>query len=390
MRLLDQTAFNALAADPSGLDSGQFLASSTQFDFGGPNSSPFLSEFRRYTFDYQANVTWAGIQLLSAGYEYDREEDRIRETADGVPGFRIEDHAFFVQQQLTIADQWFVTAGVRVDDNTRFGTEASPKVSVGGYPLAINEGTVSSVKVFANVGRGIKNPSFFELFGSAFVNGNPDLSPERATTIDAGAEITFDAQRWLGRVAYFDNDYENQVAFLFSPGFGSDGIPDYINIAGTQARGIELEGGLQRPIGGVTATASYAYVDTEVVATTSTSEQFQPGQPVLHRPKHSGAVQVNFTHGPASVHLNVRVTGDRHDAAFIGLRRLSDNLPVDITVNPGYTLVGLSGQYRVHDDLTLFLRAENLTDAEYESALGYPGLPRAFVLGGRFNLGLGR
>ena len=390
VELLDQAAFDALAADPSGLGPEQFLASSTQFDFGGPNSAPFLAEFRRNTFDYQANVTWSGTQVLSAGYEYDREEDRIRKTADGVPGFRIEDHAFFVQQQFAIADQWFATAGVRVDDNTRFGTEASPKVSVGGYPLATNDGTVSSVKLFANVGQGIKNPSFFELFGSAFVNGNPDLSPERATTIDAGAEITFDAQRWLGRVTYFDNDYQDQVAFLFSPGFGSDGIPDYINLAGTQARGLELEGGLQRPIGGVTATASYAYVDTEVVATTSTSEQFQPGQPVLRRPKHSGTVQINFTQGRGSIHLNVRVTGDRHDAAFIGLRRLSDNLPVDITVNPGYTLVGLSGQYRVHDDLTLFLRAENLTDTEYESVLGYPGLPRAFVVGGRFNLGLGQ
>ena len=390
VELLDKAAFDALAADPSGLGPEQFLASSTIFDFGGPGSSPFLSEFRRYTFDYQANVTWAGNQILSAGYEYDREEDRIRETADGVPGFRIEDHAFFVQQQFAIADQWFATAGVRIDDNTRFGTEASPKVSIGGYPLAINEGTVSSVKVFANVGQGIKNPSFFELFGSAFVNGNPDLSPERATTVDVGAEITFDAQRWLGRVTYFDNDYTDQVAFLFSPGFGGDGIPDYINIAGSQADGIELEGGLERPIGGVTATASYAYVDTEVVATTSTSEQFQPGQPLLRQPKHTGTVQVNFTHGPASVHLNVRVTGDRHDAAFIGLRRLSDDLPVDITVNPGYTLVRLSGQYRVHDDLTLFVRAENLTDVEYESALGYPGLPRAFVIGGRFNLGLGQ
>ncbi len=390
VELLDQAAFDTLAADPAGLGAGQFLASSTQFDFGSPTSSPFLSEFRRTNFDYQANVTWAGNQVLSAGYEYDREEDRIRETDEDSLGFRIEDHAFFVQQQFAIADQWFATAGVRVDDNTRFGTEASPKVSVGGYPLAINEGTVSSVKVFANVGQGIKNPSFFELFGSAFVNGNPDLSPERATTIDVGAEITFDAQRWLGRVTYFDNDYEDQVAFLFSPGFGGDGIPDYINIAGSQARGIELEGGLQRPIGGVTATASYAYVDTEVVATTSTSEQFQPGQPLPRRPKHSGTIQVNYVYERASVHLNVRVTGDRHDAAFIGLSRVSDGLPVDITVNPGYTLVGLSGQYRVHDDLTLFLRAENLTDAEYESVLGYPGLPRAFVIGGRFNIGLGQ
>ena len=83
----------------------------------------------------------------------------------------------------------------------------------------------------------------------------------------------------------------------------------------------------------------------------------------------------------------MRITGDRHDASWLGLSRLSDGLPVDITLNPGYTLVNLSGQYRISAELTMFLRADNLTDARYESVLGYPGLPRAFVIGGRFNLG---
>ena len=383
LRLLDETEFNGIAANQGGLTGNQFLASSTRFDF----PFTFASEFRRNTFEYQANVTWLGNQVLSTGYEYEREEDPLLERGPSSAGFSIEDHSFFAQQQFSFADQWFATAGVRIDDNSRFGTEASPKLSAGGYPLAINDGPVSSVKVFANVGRGIKNPTFFELFGSGFVDGNPNLSPERATTIDTGAEITFDAQRWLGRVTYFDNDYEDQVAFSFSPGFGGDGIPDYININGSQARGVELEAGLQRPVGGVAATASYAYVDTEVVSNVSTSEQFQPGQPLLRRPKHSGNVRVTYTQGAASVHLNLRMTGDRHDAAFLGLSRLADGLPVDITLNPGFTLVSLGGQYRVSDELTMFLRADNLTDEEYESALGLPGLPRAFVIGGRFNLG---
>ena len=62
-------------------------------------------------------------------------------------------------------------------------------------------------------------------------------------------------------------------------------------------------------------------------------------------------------------------------------------MPVDITVNPGYTLVSVGGQYRVRDDVTLFVRADNVTDERYQSALGYPGLPRTFVVAGRFSLG---
>lgn len=379
VELLDRPSFDGLVADPSGLGAGQFLATTPFGVFDFPFT--FASQFQRSSLNYQLNATWMDDQVLSAGYDYYRETDPLN------PTFLIENHAYFAQQQFTIADDWFVTAGARIDDNSRFGTEVSPKLSVGGYPVPFGTGPVSSVKVFANVGKGIKNPTFGELFGSGFVDGNANLNPERARTIDVGAEVTFDDQRWLTRVTYFDNNYEDQVAFQFSPGFGGDGIPDFLNIAGSQADGIELEVGLQRPVGGVTASATYALVDTEVVATVSTSEQFQPGQPLLRLPKHSATVRVNYTRGRGSLYLNLRAVSERHDGAFIGLARVSDGRPVDITVNPGYTLIGVGGQFRVDNDLTVFLRIDNLTDEVYESALGYPALPRAFVLGARFNIG---
>ena len=74
----------------------------------------------------------------------------------------------------------------------------------------------------------------------------------------------------------------------------------------------------------MTASASYALVDTEVVTNASTSEQFQPGQPLLRRPRHSGNLRLGYTRGRGSLHLAMRVTGDRHDSAFLGLQRVSD------------------------------------------------------------------
>src|SRR4029079_4043187 len=122
-----------------------------------------------------------------------------------------------------------------------------------------------------NIGRGIKNPTFGELYGSAFSDGNTGLSPERARTVDAGIEATFNSQRFLGRVTYFNNQYNDQVAFK-STGPGLDGKPDFINIDGSAAKGWEVEGGLQKAVaGGFTATIGYAYVDTRVVAFVSTS-----------------------------------------------------------------------------------------------------------------------
>ena len=379
-RLLDEPAFDALMADPSGLGPGQFLAQSGPYS-GFDYPFEFEAQLRRPAVRYQLNATWLDDQVLSAGYDYYSETNALD------PLQTVENHSYFLQQQLNLADAWFVTGGARIDDNALYGAAVNPKLSAGGYPRPYREGALSSVKLSANVGRGIKNPNFSQLYGSQWVDGDLALRPEQAVTVDAGAELTFDDQRWLASFTWFSNDYEDQIAYSPSLGFGGDGVADYVNIDGSRADGVELEFGMQRPLGGLTASASYALVDTEVVTNASTSEQFQPGQPLLRRPRHSGNVRVGYTRGRGSLHVAMRVTGDRHDSAFLGLQRVSDGRGVDITVNPAYTLVTAGGQFRVRPELTLFLRIDNLTDAVYESALGYPGLPRAFVAGGRFDFG---
>jgi vitamin B12 transporter len=387
VRFVGDAEFAAIAAGTQALASGQLLAT-TPFGVG---DFPFSSstEFRRPTFDYTLAWTWGDGQVLTGGYAFDRQEDPL--SPGQLTEFAVTNHAYFIQQQVTLADDWFVNAGVRVDDNSDYGTNASPKFSVGGYPVPFADASLSSVKVFASVGRGIKNPTFSELFGGSTFDGNPNLSPEKALTTDAGIEVTFDRQRVRTSVTYFNSQYEDQVAF-FSTGFGADGRPDFINVAGSEASGWELEAALQRPVAGLTAGATYAYVDTEVTATVSTSAQFQPSQPLLRRPTHSGTVRVGYANGPARVNLDVRMVGERHDSAFLFMQTVptaafNQSVSTDITVNPGYTVVGLGAEVDVHDDVSLFFRADNLLDETYESALGYPGMPRSFVVGTRFALG---
>ncbi len=390
VRVVGEAEFNDLLA-PRGtgatlhrgavkpLGSSQVLASTPFGVFFGDCPFEFAEDFHRSNVDYQVDATWMDTQVFSAGYEYLEEADPTQAL------FSIENHAFFAQQQFTLG-QWFVTVGSRVDRNSRFGTEISPRLSAGGFPIPFSSGFVSSVKIFTNVGQGIKNPTFSELFPSSFSDGNPDLKPERARTFDVGAELTFDDQRWMGRFTFFNNRYDDQVAFLSSNySYTPDGIPDYLNIAGGESNGVELELGLRRPIGGLTARASYALVDAEVVATTSTSEQFQPGQPLIRRPKHAGTVQITYTHGVTSVNFSLQAIGERHDAAFAGLFTPSFQ-SVDITVNPSYTVMNVSGQIRVRDSLTVFLQVDNLGDEQYSTALGYPGMPRAAFVGTRFNI----
>ena len=171
-----------------------------------------------------------------------------------------------------------------------------------------------------------------------------------------------------------------------------DGIPEFINIDGSKADGVELEWALQRGIGGVTASANYAYVDHRVVTNISTSQQFQPGQPLLRRPRHAGSLRASFVRGRLTLNGDVRIVGDRHDHSFLSLRTVPNAampaaITTDITVNPGYTVFGAGADVAAHERLSMFLRVNNLGDAEYENVLGYPALPRAFVAGARVRFG---
>ena len=379
VRLLGAAEFNALVASGATPAAGQFLASRQSSNF------PFTSksEFDRPAFRYQADYDWSG-QRFSAGYEWEREINALSEDV------RLDNQSFFVQQQFSARDRWFATMGGRLDSKEGADTFFSPKLSAGGYLVPFKNGVVSSVKVFGNAGQGIKSPSLSERFGGSFTDPAPDLKVEQARTGDVGVEATFANQRYRGLVTYFNNAYTDQIAYR--GGVKGDGVAEYINIDGSKAEGWELEWALQRPVAGLTASASYTYVDHRVVTNVSTSQQFQPGQPLLRRPKNSGNVRASWVSGRVSVNASARLVGDRHDNSFLSLRTVPNAarptpITTDITVNPGYTVMSLGVDVRAHALVTLYLRGENVADESYESVLGYPAMPRSVVAGVRFHFG---
>jgi vitamin B12 transporter len=382
VRLIDVGEFNTLVAAGGLPAPGQFLASAQSFDFLS-NPATEVTRFRRPAIRYQGDYNWSSGQRTSVGYDWERESN------PGVAGFDLDNNAVFIQHQSTFADRWFVTVGGRVDSKESYDTYFSPKLSAGGFLLPYRGAAVSSVKVFGNIGRGVKSPTFSERFGGPFADPNPDIEVEQAQSGDLGIETTFADQRLRTTFTFFRNDFSDQISFRFGP--VGDGIPEFINIDGSKASGIELELALQRPFSGFTAVGTYSYVDSEVVTNQSTSQQFQPGQPLLRRPRHAGSLRAAYTLGRATVNFNLRMIGDRFDNSFLFLSTVPNverptALTTDITVNPGYVVAALGLDLRFHDSLTVYVRGDNVGDTIYESALGYPGLPRAVVVGARFRV----
>jgi outer membrane cobalamin receptor len=389
VRLVDEAEFTTLVGAGATPGQGQFLASASGSDFPG-NVNRVPTVFDRPAARYQGDYAWASGHRLSVGYEWERESFDPLDSAPLSTGFALDNNAVFLQQQSGFGGRWFVSVGLRVDRKESYDTFVSPKLSAGGFVLPLRDGAVSSVKVFGNVGKGVKSPLFGERFGSGFADPNPELRPERARTTDLGLEATFASQRLRGTVTYFNNDYADQIAFRF--GTTGDGIPEFINIDLSEADGWELEGALQRPVFGFTASGSYSNVDSRVVTNLSTSQQFLPGQPLLRRPRHSGFVRAAYGAGRATVHVDVRMVGDRHDNSFLFMRTVPNAqygsaFTTDITVNPGYTVAGLGVDVQVDRDVSLYVRGNNITNTSYDTALGYPGMPRTMMVGARFNIG---
>ena len=49
--------------------------------------------------------------------------------------------------------------------------------------------------------------------------------------------------------------------------------------------------------------------------------------------------------------------------------------------------MGLGVDFQVDRDVSLYIRGNNITDASYDTALGYPGMPRTVMVGAQFNIG---
>ena len=143
VRLIDSAEFDSLVAAGALPAPGQFLASRSSSDF------PFTSfrELRRPAVRYQGDVAWGTGQRFSAGYEWERERNPLVDTQD------LQNNAFFVQQQFSFSDRWFVTVGARSDSKESYDTFFSPKLSAGGFLMPFRRGPCRPCGCSATSGR---------------------------------------------------------------------------------------------------------------------------------------------------------------------------------------------------------------------------------------------
>jgi outer membrane cobalamin receptor len=308
-----------------------------------------------------------------------------------------DDAGAFAELRVEAVDRLLVTAGLRIDWLRRDrlapspnpwsprpelpdDTVVSPNPRVAASWFAQDPaGHHGWTRLHGSIGTGIRAPDALEI---AFTD-NAGLEPERSRSVDLGVE-----QAWLDGalivdVTAFHNRYDQLiVAVGRSFADASQYLTD--NIANARARGLETSAAL-RARGGLSLSAAYTWLDTAVLAVDGASGEapppFEAGDPLIRRPRHQGWVGAVLARPRWSAFTRVDLRGSVQDVdptygAFGGT----------ITAD-GYVVLRAGGSLDIGRRLHLLLRAENLLDARYEEAAGYPALGRSIMLGARVAAG---
>ncbi len=351
-------------------------------DFAAIHST---NEERRLSLDYFWNLLAPPMfeisSVVTTGFAYEREEFEqhtiVTETSfpsSSANEASRDNRAFYLQGQFDWKKRLFLTAGFRVDDNSAFGTEVTPRVSAA-YILPITE-----TKVRGGYGEGIKAPTFIQNFGdgSPFVVGNPSLRPERSKSWEIGLDQPLLAGQADVSVTYFYNRFEDLIAFV-------GGSPSFQNVQSARAKGLEFAARVALRYG-LTVSGNYTFLETKVLDNGGVGGTELPeGAPLIRRPKNTGSLAIDHVWDRLHTNMTVSFVGNQQDLDF-------RTFPAPRVTLPGYTKVDVAVSYLLMKDrphlreLTAFGKVQNLFDEGYEQVLGFSAPRITFLLGLRGSL----
>ncbi len=240
-------------------------------------------------------------------------------------------------QDAVTLGQFSIAGGVRYDGNSQFGSAVSPRGSIAWLSKD------QRWKIRAAGGSAFRAPTVGELYFPFY--GNPDLKPERSVSWEVGGEA------YLGKggrveVTYFWNDLKDLIVYDFASAKTE-------NIGSARTQGVEF-GYRQQILAPLAIAATYTYLDA-----VDRSDDTR----LLRRPRNLASLTLLWQPvAPLSIEVRGVYVGDRPDSDPVTSAPLTD---------PAYFRLDLFASWNL-GQVSPYLRINNLTDASYDEAAGYP------------------
>lgn len=310
--------------------------------------------------DGQLSLAPRDGQLITAGFEArDEALDNV-----GLPGghAQAEHRAMYLQHESTPLRALAVTAGLRRDEHSRFGTEWSPRI----YAVwrAAPGWTVKG-----GIGSGFKAPTLKQISagyredeGPNTYLGNPALRPESNRAVELG--FAFEAGRVAAQAMLFRNDIQDLIVTRLISSQGGRGLYVFENTERARLKG--LEASLAMPLAGwLSLGAGYQYLEAENGL----------GERLEKRPRHALGVRLDAQGGRWRGGVRVE-----HAAGQILASTVVGQAPQPV---PSLTRVGAQATWAFAGGLEASLGVDNLTRldlAEKSPLFTYAEAPRTWRL----------
>jgi len=260
-----------------------------------------------------------------------------------------EDFAGYAFTQQSLFNRLIVSAGLRLENNSLFGTEIVPQA---GLSYIASE----SVTLKGSYSKGFRSPSLMELYLFA---PNPELKPERLNNYDLSAGYKSPNGRFSAELVVFMLDGDNVI--LVMP---NDAPPPPVkrqNVGTFSNNGVEVEF-KWRTTSQLMVAANYSYINTDA--------------PRLAAPEHQLFAETSYTTGKLRANLSIQ-----HIAGLI------TKLPAEAApaIEEDYTMLNVMLSYRLGPMVEFFAAGKNLLNQDYNINFGYPMPGANFTAGVNLN-----
>ncbi len=246
-----------------------------------------------------------------------------------------------------------LVAAVRTDEMDTAGRETTGRLALA-YAFPNNR-----LRARLGWGNAFKAPSLFALADPLV--GNPGLRPEFVESWEMGLDLQAPGGALSWQITAFRQRFKDLIDFDFDT-FST------VNRSRVNTNGIEV-GAQYQPTERLSLTAHATYTDIDVLDSVVTLRQ---------RPDLRGGVGVLWTiYESLTTHAGWQYIGERFDSS----------IPTGEQLLPSYSRLDLTVTWKLGDTTRLSFAVDNIADAEYEEAIGFPAVGRRVRLSAQFSLG---
>ena len=277
----------------------------------------------------------------------------------------------FGQLQLNVRNDLFLTAGLRADQNSNFGSSRESVLEPRyGASYVIHAGGVQ-VKLRASYGRGIRAPLPTEQTALPVAGqlANPALLPEELIGGDGGIDVYLFNSRLSFSTTYYNQNAVNLINSVLVDASTTPQEDQYQNVGRVHNTGVEFEIGAT-PISSIRLTAQYSIINSRVDVA---GGGYEVGDTPFDTPRASAGGTITWT--PLS---RTSISGT---LTYIGSWIDYDNLALDASTDgygtvparpslrdywikyPAFAKLNLNVSQYVGAGLTAFVAVKNVTNS---------------------------